>query len=77
MRIRFENIRYMLHGARSEEFGWWGILRNWFISQKLLHCEGGVTRCIAMVQNPLLSPFFQPSVISWFFSVICFHPQGS
>jgi hypothetical protein len=48
---------------------------NYRVSQKLLHCEGTVTRCMAMMQNPFISPFFQPSLIPWFLWVICFYPQ--
>jgi hypothetical protein len=47
--------------VRSGEYGgcW-----NLVFHQKLLHCEGGVTRSIFMVQYPIVSPFFWPALLN-------------
>jgi hypothetical protein len=41
----------------------WGCW-NFVLHQKLLHCEGGVTRSIFMVQSAIVSPFFWPAVLN-------------
>jgi len=49
--------------VRSGEYGGLGLL-EFGSSQKLLHCEGGVTRSICMVQYLIVSPFFWPALLN-------------
>jgi hypothetical protein len=41
----------------------WGCW-NLVLHQKLLHCEGGMTRRVVVVQYLIVSPFFWPVVLN-------------
>jgi hypothetical protein len=43
-------MTFQSHGARSGGCGGWPMVG--FFAKRVLHCEGGVTGCIVMVQNP-------------------------